>query len=276
MAMISDQGSFNATRDPTLRFSDRVQHYVKYRPGYPAALVELLVQECGLRPESVVADIGSGTGLLARLFLEYGNQVFAVEPNQEMRAAAERLLARNPRFASIAASAEASTLPSRSVDFVTVGQAFHWFHQEAAVGEFRRILRPGGWIVLVWNDRQTDTTPFLRGYEALLHRFSVDYRSVNHKRFGPEDFREVLGPGLRSAAFASVQVLDYDGLEGRLLSSSYAPAPGHPEHEPMLAALRVLFDKHAADGIVELRYTTQVYYCPVERDSTARAGWKSE
>src|SRR6266446_9260655 len=110
---------------PTERFSNRVENYIRYRPGYPKEIIELLKAECGLFPQSVVADAGSGTGLLAKLFLENGNLVFGIEPNREMRAAGERLLQAYPRFTSIAGTAEATTLPGQSVDFVTAGQAFH-------------------------------------------------------------------------------------------------------------------------------------------------------
>jgi ubiquinone/menaquinone biosynthesis C-methylase UbiE len=167
--------------DPTQRFSSRVINYVKYRPSYPAAIIDLLVAECELTPDSIVADVGSGTGLLSELFLKAGNRVLGIEPNREMREAGEQLLRGYERFSSIDATAEATTLPAHSVDFITAGQAFHWFDQARVSTEFVRILRSQGRIVLIWNERRIDSTPFLRAYEQLLRTYSTDYAEVDHK-----------------------------------------------------------------------------------------------
>jgi SAM-dependent methyltransferase len=172
--------------DPTRRFSDRVDNYVRYRPGYPAEALDILRAETGLTAESVVADVGSGTGILSELFLKHGNTVYGIEPNDDMRQAAERLLRGYPEFHSVAGSAEATTLPAAGVDFVVAGQAFHWFDRPRARAEFARILRPGGWVVLLWNARRVDATPFLRDYEALLQAYSIDYRQVRHENVTPE------------------------------------------------------------------------------------------
>src|SRR5262245_36850681 len=181
--------------DPTLRFSSRVENYVKYRPGYPPAVLELLAATCGLTPESLLADIGSGTGLLAELFLKNGNRVFGVEPNPEMRAAGERLLGDLPGFTSVDGTAEVTTLPAQSVDFVMAGQAFHWFDRVRARAEFERILKPGGWVVLVWNERRTDSTPFLTSYERLLETYATDYALVNHKQIDQAMIGAFFAPG---------------------------------------------------------------------------------
>lgn len=247
--------------DPTKRFSSRVENYIKYRPGYPPAVLDLLREQCGLTPASVVADVGSGTGILSELFLRNGNRVFAVEPNPEMRAAGERLLRDYPNFTSVDGTAEATTLPDRSVDFVTAGQAFHWFDPRRARAEFARILRPGGWVALIWNDRRIDSSPFLQAYEQLLRRYSLDYRTVDHKHIDAAVLRPFFGPaGYTLAAFANRQDFDYAGLAGRLMSSSYAPEAGHPNHRPMLEHLRAIFDAHQVDGAVAFEYETQVYY----------------
>ena len=244
--------------DPTKRFSNRVAEYVRWRPRYPGALVETLSREHGLQPSHVIADIGSGTGILSELFLEHGNTVFGVEPNAEMRGAAESLLAGQKKFKSVAASAEATGLDASSVDWVTAGQAFHWFDADKAKREFKRILKPGGQVALIWNERRADT-PFLREYELLLNEFGTDYAQVQH-RDGTKDMRlEKFLSDLRLHRFDNGQSFDYEGLKGRLLSSSYAPQSGHPKHEPMLKALRKLFDKHAAKGVVEFKYDTHVY-----------------
>src|SRR5437879_9326158 len=165
----------------TSRFSDRVENYVRYRPGYPPQALETLKAECGLSADYVIADIASGTGIWTRLLLENGNRVFGVEPNAEMRTAGERLLAGFSRFTSIKGTAESTTLPDRSVDLVTAAQAAHWFDRPRARREFLRILKPGGWLVLLWNERRTDSRPFLRDYEQLLLTYGTDYQEVRHE-----------------------------------------------------------------------------------------------
>jgi ubiquinone/menaquinone biosynthesis C-methylase UbiE len=165
----------------TSRFSDRVENYVRYRPGYPLAVLQELKAECGLAPSHVVADIASGTGIWTRMLLENGNHVVGVEPNVEMREAGERLLAAFPKFSSVAGTAEATTLADQSVDFVTAAQAAHWFDRERARHEFARILKPGGWLVLLWNERLTDSTAFLRDYEQLLLTYGTDYQDIRHE-----------------------------------------------------------------------------------------------
>ncbi len=244
----------------TSRFSDRVENYVRYRPGYPAAVIEELKAECGLVPDDVVADIASGTGIWTRMLLENGNPVFGIEPNAEMRVAGERLLAKFPKFSSIVGTAEATTLTDQSVDFVTAAQAAHWFHRERARREFVRILKPGGWLVLLWNERLTDSTRFLRNYEQLLLTYGTDYEEVRHERttdavnefFDPVPFQE--------RTFDMRQEFDYAGIEGRLLSSSYAPGPEHPQHAPMLSELRRIFDANAVDGRATFEYKTRMYF----------------
>ncbi|MGH9381192.1 MAG: class I SAM-dependent methyltransferase [Thermoanaerobaculia bacterium] len=245
--------------DPTRRFFDRVADYVRYRPGYPEALLRTLIDETGLGTGSAVADIGSGTGISAALLLRSGCRVYGVEPNPEMRHAAEEQLACEPRFTSVAGSAEATTLPDASIDLVAAGQAFHWFDRGRARGEFVRILRPHRQVALFWNARRSESTPFLRAYESLLLRFGTDYRQVDHTRLGREVFDRFFDGPYAGRRFPNEQVLDFAGLRGRLLSSSYAPAPGHPDHEPMLDELRRIFDRCQDDGHVRLEYETELY-----------------
>lgn len=244
----------------TSRFSDRVENYVRYRPSYPAEALRALEMECGLTPRHAIADVASGTGIWTRMLLENGNQVFAVEPNPEMRRAGERLLSAFPNLVSTAGNAEATTLADSSVDFVTAAQAAHWFERGAARQEFLRILKPGGWLVLLWNERQIDRTPFLRAYEELLLTHGTDYQEVRHERT-TEAVNEFFDPApYAERSFAIQQEFDYAGLEGRLLSSSYAPARGHPRHAPMLRELRRIFDKNSSAGRVVLEYTTRIYF----------------
>jgi SAM-dependent methyltransferase len=246
--------------DPTRRFSDRVADYLRWRPSYPAEVLDFLVLECGLTSDWPIADVGSGTGLLSRLFLDHGNRVFGVEPNREMRKAAEELFADNALFTSVAGSAEETTLTTRSVELVAAGQAFHWFDPQRSRAEFERILEPGGWATLIWNDRRKDSTPFLRAYEELLRTWATDYREVDHTRIGQAEIESFFGPGgLVTASFDNHQSFDFEGLRGRLLSSSYTPAAGHPSHEPMLETLGTIFDTHQLDGQVTIEYDTRLY-----------------
>lgn len=244
----------------TSRFSDRVDNYVRYRPGYPGEVVQTLRRECGLVPAHVVADVASGTGLWTRMLLENGNAVIGVEPNAEMRVAGERLLASFPKFTSIAGSAEQTTLPKESVDFVTAAQAGHWFDRVRARREFVRILRPGGWLVLLWNERVIDSNRFLCEYERLLLTYGTDYEEVRHERTTAA-VNEFFDPApCEERTFEMRQEFDYTGLEGRLLSSSYAPGPDHPKHAPMLRELRRIYEACAVDGRVAFEYKTRLYF----------------
>jgi len=246
--------------DPVKRFSKRVETYSKYRPGYPPAVVDFLTAQCGLSPDSVIADVGSGTGILSELFLKNGNQVFGVEPNREMREAGERILADYSSFKSVEGSAESTSLSDKSVDFITAAQAFHWFDHERTRTEFARILKPYGWIILLWNERRTDSTPFLRDYEELLLAYGTDYKEVRHENVY-ESIAAFFAPQtINLQSFENKQVFDYDGLKGRLVSSSYVPAPGQPHFAEMLDALQILFELHQEDGHVVVEYDTRVYY----------------
>ena len=245
---------------PTVRFSDRVENYVRYRPGYPPEVLGLLRTECVLQPSHVVADIASGTGVFTRLLLEAGNSVFAVEPNTEMREMGIHQLEGYHRLVSVAGTAEETTLGSASVDFVTAAQAGHWFDLPRAHAEFARILRPEGWCVLIWNERRTATTPFLRDYEQLLLTYGTDYKEVRHQRT-TATIHEFFAPALcEERVFSLRQQLNYEGTAGRLLSSSYAPLEGHPGHAPMMQELQRIFRAHARDKTVEFEYDTRVYY----------------
>jgi SAM-dependent methyltransferase len=247
---------FNATS----RFSDRVENYLRYRPGYPVEVLQTLGVECGLRPKHTVADMASGTGIWTRILLGNGNRVFGVEPNAQMRQAGEGLLAEFPQFVSVAGTAEATTLSGESVDFVTAAQAAHWFDPAKARKECARILKPGGWLVLLWNERRTDTTPFLREYGQLLLDFGTDYQDVRHEKT-TESVNEFFDPApFQQRTFPMQQEFDYAGLEGRLLSSSYAPGPDDAKHVEMLRQLRRLFDTHAVGGQVAIAYTTRVFF----------------
>jgi SAM-dependent methyltransferase len=257
----------------TERFSSRVENYVKYRPHYPLEVLYAL-QECtGLTPSHVIADIGSGTGISAELFLANGNSVYGVEPNAPMREAGEHYLARFPNFHSVDGTAESTTLPVDSIDYIIAGQAFHWFDVERSYQEFKRILKPNGWVAILWNDRQTDTTPFLIEYEQLLLEFGTDYVEINHRNTHTKSAPDANITGSNASRveqffhgssvielhFANNVSMDYDGLEGRLLSSSYVPGPGEERYDDMLFSLKQLFQRHRENDLIEMRYTTLMY-----------------
>jgi len=246
---------------PTQRFSNRVENYVRYRPSYPCEIIELLRAECGLTLNSVVADIGSGTGKLTELILPHAKIVVAIEPNAEMRKAGERLLRAHSNFFSLTATAEATMLPGHSVDLIVAGQAFHWFDRERARTEFERILKPGGRVTLIWNALQTSSTPFLAAYEELLLEFAPEYEHVNHRNIDLTKLVEFFGHEPQCRSFPYFQHFDFAGLRGRLLSSSYVPAEGDPGCLAMLNQLRRIFDVYQRDDRVAFRYDTLVYFC---------------
>lgn len=238
---------------------------MKYRPGYPTAVLEYLRGACGLTPTAAIADVGSGTGILAELFLKNGNPVFAIEPNDTMRRAAEAGLSTYPNFTSIAGTAEATTLPAASVDLVTAGQAFHWFDVERTKVEFARILKPDGFVALVWNQQKVDVTPFMRGYTALLEKYALDYDRVKHTSESVAENIALLFDGqMQVRPFPNEQRFDFEGVRGRLLSSSYAPLPDHANYQPMVAALRRLFDAHRQNGEIIFKYETRLYLGKVQ------------
>lgn len=246
-------------KNPTTRFSDRVEHYVRYRPGYPTGILSFLETELGFKKKSLVADVGSGTGILTRLFLENGNRVFAVEPNDAMRQAAEVSLENYPGFTSITGRAEQTGLPDASVDLITAGQAFHWFDPAATHKEFLRIGKKEAYTVLIWNERQV-ISPFEGEYEAFLRHFATDYQQVDHRNITPEKIGVFFGPRpFLYRSFYNEQRFDFPGLKGRLLSSSYIPAEGQPRFQEMISALVGLFEKYQDDGKILLEYETKVF-----------------
>jgi SAM-dependent methyltransferase len=247
--------------DPTSRFSNRVADYVRFRPSYPLALLALLREEAGVGPGTTVADVGAGTGIFSALVLETGSHVIGVEPNQQMREAAQEHIGPHPRYRSVAGAAEATGLAKASVDLITVAQAFHWFPVEETSREFRKILRPGGRVALIWNTRRVTESPFLEGYESILEEWGTDYTMVR-RSYDVEDSLAHLfdGAEISHRSFPNEHLLGYEALEGRLLSSSYMPTREDPNGPAMLTALAALFGEHATDDTVKMEYDTEVYY----------------
>jgi SAM-dependent methyltransferase len=245
---------------PTERFSDRVADYARHRPGYPRALADWLRESLGVEPGRRVADIGAGTGIATRMWLDAGHDVVAVEPNHAMREAGIAALAGEPRLRWIAGTAEATGLGDAGVDLVSAAQAFHWFDPARTRAEWARILRPGGLAVVFWNSREPARSPLVAGCEALLHEYGRDYGQVAERHPDDAAMERWFGGGLRGTArFPHRQRFDFEGLRGRLLSSSSAPRPGEPGHAAMIADLRALFLRHAVEGMVDFDYATRVF-----------------
>lgn len=247
--------------DTLNRFSNRVENYIKFRPDYPAGIITYLKQHNLLTESTIIADIGSGTGISSELFLKEGNRVFGIEPNKEMREAAERLLNKYENFKSINATAENTTLENNSIDIIIAGQAFHWFDKQKSKAEFKRILKPNGNVILMWNDRRTDSTDFLKAYEDFIKMFATDYNEVNHKNIDEAVFNDFFGKGNYTLkSFINYQNFDLDGLKGRILSSSYMPAEDHKDFDFMMSALKKIFTRFQENGKVTIEYDTNIYY----------------
>lgn len=253
----------DARLDGVRRFNDRVDSYARYRPDYPQGIVSHLRERAGLCAPARIADVGSGTGKLARAFLAAGDVVLGVEPNDAMRAEAQRALRGQRRFHGMAGRAEAIPLRDGCVDAVTAGQAFHWFDVRRAREEFARVLRPGGLVALVWNNRKEEPTGLLPEYEALLRRLCPEYARIGNRHYDEETLARFFGKSPHHARFDHAQKLDRDGLHGRLLSSSYVPGSG-PQLERVLRAADELFERHARDGWVTITYDTELFYAGLD------------
>jgi len=248
--------------DSINRFTRTVENYVKYRPSYPFAIVDFLGRACGLTSASVVADVASGTGFLAEIFLKNGNPVIGVEPNADMRKAGQHFLRNYPNFTSLDATAEVTALESHSVDMITVGQAFHWFDEEKARNEFDRVLKPDGWVVLAWNIARNKTL-FMVAYEQIwLKYLAPPHTSIEIDAQAIEaGLMKWYAPGIvKFELFDNSQVVDFDGLRGRILSSSYSPAPEHPKYTSMLEELEAIFHAHQVNGKIAIEYECRVCY----------------
>lgn len=252
--------------DPTRRFSERADAYARARPGYPPQVIGELERAIGLEASWIVADVGAGTGISTRLFLDHGCEVYAVEPNDAMRAAAERALGANPRFHGVAGRASATGLAAASVDLIVVAQALHWFEPREVVPELARIARPNAQLCVLWNERRTSGSAFAKGYEDLLLRRGTDYARVKETNLTPERVAPYFaGSRFHHVTFPYAQELDLAGVRGRLLSSSYVPLAGERGHAEMLAELDQLFAQHARGGRIAVEYDSHLYCGNVAR-----------
>jgi ubiquinone/menaquinone biosynthesis C-methylase UbiE len=247
--------------DPKERFSSRVENYIKYRPNYPQQIISFLTEQKILLKKYSVADIGSGTGILSELFLKNENIVYGIEPNDEMRKAGEKLLKKYKKYISIKGSAEETTLRKESVEIVTAGQAFHWFDLEKSRKEFIRILKPAGWVILIWNSRKKESDDFLMDYETFLLKYGTDYKIIEKRKLDFDEFyNSNIGENYKLMKFDNQQIFDFEGLQGRLLSTSYIPLNNNSRHHEMLLELQKLFEKHQKNGTVKFLYKTELYY----------------
>jgi ubiquinone/menaquinone biosynthesis C-methylase UbiE len=241
------------------RFSDRVENYIKYRPGYPDEIIPTLQLEIGLMADDTIADIGSGTGISAKLFLENGNTVFAVEPNEPMRKAAEGLLSEYEYFHSVHGSSEETNLTTNSIDLIVCAQAFHWFNQEKTKIEFQRIANKGAHLALIWNDRK-ETEPFQIDYEKLIQEFAIDYNEISHRNITQEMIAAFYAPNtFKKFVLNYEQQFNLEGLIGRIISSSYMPNLDHPNFPQLKNAIVSLFDKYKQNEIVTFAYNTIIF-----------------
>jgi SAM-dependent methyltransferase len=245
------------------RFSGRAEAYAKYRPSYPVAAIDLLESRCGLKRGATAVDLGSGTGILSALLLKRGARVFGIEPNSEMRTYAQRMLP--GEFHTGSGTAENTCMPDGFFDLLVSGQAFHWFDPLRTRTEALRILKPGAWAALLWNERPKGLVPFLEDYEALLRRYAPEYDAVAQLRAQEDGITRFFGHSPQRATFPNEQVLDFEGLAGRVMSSSYAPMADRPEHQPLMAGLREVFDRHQREGKVVFPYQTLVFFGQPDR-----------
>lgn len=246
--------------DATQRFSERVADYRRFRPGYPGEAIDYLIERCRLRRTDPIVDVGAGTGLSSEPWLQRGFQVHAVEPNAPMREAAAAHLGSHPKLVLVDGTAEALPVRDRSAGLIAASQAFHWFELTPSRKEFRRVLKAHGHVALIWNERVDHASPFLRGLEEALQTFACDYHTINRAGRSTQRITAFFAPGAVSERrFENRQAFDFDGLCGRVWSSSYAPPAEHPNHAPLRAQLRRLFERFAHDGQVHFIYRTRVF-----------------
>ncbi|OKH22464.1 class I SAM-dependent methyltransferase [Chroogloeocystis siderophila] len=241
------------TLNPLTRFSDKATDYAKYRPSYPSEAIDVIFK--GLdTSQALVADIGAGTGISARLLAQRGVQVIAIEPNAAMRQMAE--LHQLVEFRE--GTAESTNLPNNSVNLVTCFQAFHWFNPESSLQEFHRILKPSGRLALVWNDRDHQDT-FTAEYSRLVREASNNHPAESRLKSVEPLFANPYFVNIQEDKFAYKQELDLPGLIGRALSVSYIPNEELAKQQ-LIANLQQLYYLSCNDqGIVYMSYCTSVY-----------------
>jgi SAM-dependent methyltransferase len=235
-------------------FTGRAAAYVKNRVGYTREAIECVIARANLDGRQIVADLGAGTGLMTRPLLEHARIVYAVEPADDMRAAAEEALGSNPKFRSVAGTAEETGLAHESIDVIACGNAFHYFDPLRARNEADRILRADGRVVLLFHDWPEVPGGFTKSYLSFLQSVTPRHLVNTHSPEAHEQRVTGFFEGLDVARDAGEQQeqLSWDALSGRFLSSSFAPNTGDAHYEPAMRALRDLFDRQADRGAVTL------------------------
>lgn len=240
------------------KFTETTDYYHQYRPSYPAEIIDILIRDCHLTQEKMIADVGSGTGILTKLFLDHGNKVFGIEPNKAMRQIGEAHLLGYKNFTSVDGSAEKTTLNNQSVDFVTVGTAFHWFDAVRSKLEFQRILRAPKWVVLIWQVRDM-SKPLMQEWEDLIIQFGRDYKNSRAQQFD-QTIGDFFAGDWKQHTLDYQQVFDWEAFKGRLFSTSYSLRPGDDKFQDMLDKLRHIFEQYQQNGEVCFDYKTKMYY----------------
>lgn len=246
-------------QDSIQRFSHRAENYDKFRPGYPRTLFQFLHESVPITPNLVIADIAAGTGIFTEQIAMWGNQVYAVEPNVQMRSMAHRRLAGCARCVFLDGTAEATGLPDRSVDLFVSAQAFHWFDLVRTRAEFERVGRNAAHVAIVWNLRNTRSA-FEADYEAFIRTYATDYLQVSQRKMDTVEVHSFFTPSRpKYRIFGHVDTLTYEQLLGRTLSYSFLPDETSPALPQMMATLAALFQAHQRAGKVRLSYKTRLF-----------------
>ena len=246
--------------EPTERFSGLASIYAAGRPTYPDSAIDFIITKCQLKPGSVMADVGCGTGISSRLFAARNIQVLGIEPNDDMRKQAEEqsleTIDYSPKY--VKGEAEATGLPDHSVDAVLAAQAFHWFRPPQAIAEFCRVLQYNGWIILIWNERH-EKDPFTGEYGHLIRTFPDTSKvEMQRRKAGAVLLSDSNVVNASLDWFQNTQDMDWHGFQQRAFSTSYAPKDPQGR-ENLVEGLQKLFDKYQSDGKLIMHYETSVY-----------------
>lgn len=241
------------------RFTGRTEDYSRSRPNYPDEITGILEREKAISSDSIVADVGSGTGKLAMLFLEHGYRTICVDPNPEMRSRAAMDLRGYPNASILDGTAENTGLDEHSIDLVVAGQAFHWFDPVETRKEFSRILKPGGQVALIWNDRIQAPGSFNDEYERICVEYSNGYHKSGSQALDSSVIREFFGDSMKKFTMENASRQDLEGIRGRYLSASYALPPSDRRYGEAMVEIGNAFSRHSSDGMVSLMYETRLF-----------------